>query len=216
MRGAHRRDRGPGADERALVARLRAGDEAAFEELFDGSFQGLYRFALRRVGGDVELAKEVAQAAFCTAFQKLDGFRGEAPLFTWLCAICRSEISHHFRRRKRLAPSSEEVERRPAEGEDDLVPGEMAGVSPGNPERDLLDAELAGQVHEIVDGLPARYGRALVWKYGEGLTVAEIGARLGTTTKAAESLLTRARVAFRSGFIRAGGRLPGRALCARE
>lgn len=216
MRGATR-DQGPGADERALVARLRAGDEAAFEELFDGSFQGLYRFALRRVGGDAELAKEVAQAAFCTAFEKLDGFRGEAPLFTWLCAICRSEISHHFRRQKRLAPASEEIERTAAEGEDELVPGEVAAaVSPGDPERHVLHGELARQVHETVDGLPPRYGRALVWKYGDGLTVAEIGARLGTTTKAAESLLTRARVAFRGSFIRAGGRLPGRALCARE
>ncbi len=202
-------------DERALVARLRAGEEAAFEELFDGSFQALYRFALRRVGGDGELAKEVAQAVFCTAFAKLDGFRGEAPLFTWLCAICRSEISHHFRRRKRLAPRPAEVAE--AAGEDDAgAPAGAGAVSPDDPEGHLLRNELSRQVHDTVDRLPPRYGRALEWKYGEGLTVAEIGARLGLSTKAAESLLTRARVAFRSGFLRAGGRLPSPSLCARE
>lgn len=211
-----RGQRGSAADERALVDRLRAGDEAAFEELFDDSFQGLYRFALRRVGGDGELAKEVAQAAFCTAFEKLDGFRGEAPLFTWLCAICRSEISHHFRRRKRLATRPEEIEGTAGEGDEGAPAGEAGAVSPDDPEGHLLRGELARQVHETVDRLPPRYGRALEWKYGEGLTVAEIGARLGTTTKAAESLLTRARVAFRTGFTRAGGRLPGPPLCARE
>lgn len=202
------------ADERALVARLRGGDQAAFEELFDGAFQGLYRFALRRVGGDAELAKEVAQAAFCAAFEKLGDFRGEAPLFTWLCAICRSEISHHFRRQKRLAPLAEASEAIAGEGEEGAHPGEAA--SPDDPEGRLLRDELAWQVHETVDDLPPRYGRALEWKYREGLTVAEIGSRLGTSTKAAESLLTRARVAFRARFSRAGGRLPSRALCPGE
>lgn len=197
-----RREHGPGSDERALVVRLRAGDEAAFKELFDGWFQSLYRFALRRVGGDSELAKEAAQAAFCTAFEKLGGYRGDAPLFTWLCAICRSEISHHFRRQKRIAPLLEE----PA----DLETAGSAVVADGDdPEDQVLRGELAWQVHETLDGLPGNYGRALEWKYGEGLTVEEIGVRLGTSTKAAESLLTRARIAFRRAFVGIGGRLPG-------
>ncbi len=51
-----------------------------------------------------------------------------------------------------------------------------------------------------LDYLPRRYGDALEWKYIEGISVAEIGARLKIAPKAAESLLTRARSAFRDGF----------------
>ena len=52
----------------------------------------------------------------------------------------------------------------------------------------------------LLDGLPARYGDALEWKYVEGLPVVEIAARLAVSPKAAESLLTRAREAFRDAF----------------
>jgi len=209
MRRLRSGDPEPRTDERSLVARLRAGEEAAFEELFGSWFERLYRFALRRVGGDSELAREVAQATFCIAFEKLAGFRAEAPLFTWLCAICRSEISHHFRRQRHLAPVSEAVEAPTGDGT--AGPAGPMAVSADDPEEQVMRDELTRQVRETVDSLPPHYGRVLDWKYGEGLKVEEIGTRLGTTTKAAESLLTRARVAFRSGFVRAGGRLPGRA-----
>ena len=69
---------------------------------------------------------------------------------------------------------------------------------------DSLDAlqqkETARLVQVVLDRLPARYGDALEWKYIEGLSVAEIGERLGIATKAAESVLARARAAFRDAF----------------
>ncbi|HYU25878.1 MAG TPA: sigma factor-like helix-turn-helix DNA-binding protein, partial [Thermoanaerobaculia bacterium] len=51
-----------------------------------------------------------------------------------------------------------------------------------------------------LDRLPRHYGDVLEWKYIEGAAVNEIAVRLGTTAKAAESLLTRARSAFREAF----------------
>ena len=61
------------------------------------------------------------------------------------------------------------------------------------------------QVHRIVeatlDSLPGRYGEVLEWKYIDGLSVAEIAARLDVGAKAAESLLTRAREAFRDAIV---------------
>ena len=85
-------------DDRALVRRMLAGEDAAFEEFFAASFQGLYRFALVRVGHDADLARDVAQAAICKGIERLATYRGEAPLFSWLCSICRFEITGHFRR----------------------------------------------------------------------------------------------------------------------
>ena len=55
-------------------------------------------------------------------------------------------------------------------------------------------------MQSTLDHLPPRYGHALEWKYIEGLSVDEVARRLGLGYKAAESLLTRARQAFREGF----------------
>jgi RNA polymerase sigma-70 factor (ECF subfamily) len=55
-------------------------------------------------------------------------------------------------------------------------------------------------VRSTLDHLPGRYGDVLEWKYLQDLSVNEIAERLGVGYKAAESLLTRARAAFRDGF----------------
>src|SRR5687768_11354766 len=88
-------------EEKALVERMLAGDEAAMEEFADEYFPGLYRFALARLGGDTELTREVVQTTVCKALAKLGTFRGEAPLLGWLCACCRNEIRMGFRSKKR-------------------------------------------------------------------------------------------------------------------
>ena len=61
-------------------------------------------------------------------------------------------------------------------------------------------AELKRLIHAVLDRLPGRYGDALEWKYIEGHSVEEIGERLGIGHTAAQSLLARARVAFRDGL----------------
>ena len=56
-------------------------------------------------------------------------------------------------------------------------------------------------VQATMDALPERYGDVLEWKYVDGLPVADIAARLDIGAKAAESLLTRARAAFREAIL---------------
>lgn len=183
-------------DDRDLVRRMQTGDEAAFEQLFAANFQGLFRFALARVDGDRELARELAQAAICKGIERLDTYRGEAPLFSWLCAICRFEITAHFRR---LGRRPHEVEL----PEDGLVArGSLESISfeLRDPESQLLRREVARLVHVTIDNLPPRYRQVLQWKYVDGLPVNEIAERLELSAKAAESLLTRARHTFRDAF----------------
>jgi RNA polymerase sigma-70 factor (ECF subfamily) len=174
--------------DRFLVARMLRGDEAAFTEFFDASFGPMVRFALPRVDGDADAAEEVVQRTLCRAVRKLSSYRGEAALMTWLFTICRHEIHDWFEQQRRIPPMVELAE--------DL-PEIRAAL-------DSLDAlqqkETGRRVQLILDRLPGRYGDALEWKYIEGLSVAEIGERLGIATKAAESLLARARVAFRDAF----------------
>ena len=61
--------------------------------------------------------------------------------------------------------------------------------------------ELQQMVQLTLDHLPDQYGKALEWKYLEGLSVEQIGARLQINVISAQSLLARARSAFRRGFL---------------
>jgi RNA polymerase sigma-70 factor (ECF subfamily) len=168
------------AEERELVIRLRSGDESAFETFAEHYIAGLYRFALRRLDHDRELTREIVQSTVCKVIEKLDSYRAEAPLFTWLCACCRNEIAAHFRRagrRPKEVELVEDVPQEPADGSD--------------------TTEL---VHAALDRLPPTYARAMEWRYLDGLEVAEVAQRLALTYKAAESLLSRARSAFRDAY----------------
>jgi RNA polymerase sigma-70 factor (ECF subfamily) len=171
------------------------GDEAAFSEFFEANFGALFRFALPRVNGDTHVAEEVVQAALCRAVRKLATFRGEAALLTWLCTFCRHEISAHFEKEGKRPPMMELV---------DDVPEVRAALdslsAAAQPEAALRRSETARLVQLVLDRLPGRYGDALEWKYIDGLSVAEIAERLGIGAKAAESMLTRARDAFRDAF----------------
>lgn len=180
-----------------MVQRMLAGEERAFREFFDGHFARLYRFVLPRVAGDADAAEEIVQTVLCDAISALRSWRGEAALFTWLCTFCRHEISGHYRRASRLPVPLGLIEDPPAarEGLESLA-GRLEGPAPGG----AAASEVSRLVHETLDRLPARYGDALEWKYIQGLSVEEIARRLGTGAKAVESLLTRARLAFRRAF----------------
>jgi RNA polymerase sigma-70 factor (ECF subfamily) len=75
-----------------LVQKLLEGDQAAFQQFFEGYFPRLYRFILRRTADDADSARDVVQAALIKGVRKLDTYRGEASLFTWLCQITRREL----------------------------------------------------------------------------------------------------------------------------
>ncbi len=185
------------ASDRDLVQRLLAGDGAAFDAFFEDHFPGLFRFALTRLRYDADAAEEVAQSTFCRAVTKLHTYRGEASLFTWLCTFCRHEISALHERAGRRPVTVHLIEEHPE------VSGALEslwGLASVGPEERLARDEVARRVHVTLDHLPARYAAALEWKYLDGHSVKEIAERLGMSAKAAESLLTRAREAFRDGF----------------
>jgi RNA polymerase sigma-70 factor (ECF subfamily) len=191
------------APDLRLVRRVMAGEEAAFAELFDGYFPILYRFAMARTGHDADAAEEVVQATFCKAIPKLGTYRGEASLLTWLCTFCRHEISDYYRR---SGTANREVELIEDQPEIAAALQSLAASVGAGPEGSLLRGEIARLVHVALDQLPHHYAHALEWKYAEGLSVEEIAGRLGLSLKATESLLTRARAAFRDGFATLTGR----------
>ncbi|HYF51903.1 MAG TPA: sigma-70 family RNA polymerase sigma factor [Planctomycetota bacterium] len=183
--------------DKALVQRMLAGDDRAFDEFFAAYFESLYRFALVRVRDDANAAEEIAQATLCNAVRRMETYRGEAPLFTWLCTFCRHEISAWYGRNKvrqhsiGLAEDIEEVQ---------AALDSLAADESDTPELAARRKELARLIRVALDRLPSHYGNVLEWKYIDELPVNEIAARLKVNPKAAESLLTRAREAFRDAF----------------
>jgi RNA polymerase sigma-70 factor (ECF subfamily) len=180
--------------DKELVKNMVAGRDRAFRTFFDRFFPRVYRFCTRRL--DDTAAEEVTQAVLVIAIRRIETYRGEASLFTWLCQIARHEISAHYRRAARhrdVVPIDEN------EG----IRSELESLAA---EPELTPERLAhrGQVQEVVqlilDHLPGDYGRVLELKYMEGYSVDEIAAQLSTTPIAIQSMLARARGAFRKQY----------------
>jgi len=184
--------------DRELARKILAGDQRAFRELFDSFFPRLYRFALVRLRGDHDAADEVVQRTFCKAIERLDSYRGEAALYTWFCQICRNTLIDHCRRRGADARHVTLLEDVP-----DLrsVLDAIAAPAVERPEVVAWQDDMRRLIQATVDVLPTRYGDVLEWKYIDGLPVQEIARRLAIGPKAAESLLTRAREAFRAAML---------------
>jgi RNA polymerase sigma-70 factor, ECF subfamily len=182
------------SNDSTLVAAMLAGDEAAFRSFFDGYFPRVYRFALPRLGNDAEACKEVVQSTLVKAMRGLAGFRGEAALFSWLCQICRRQIADHVRANQRHAKNVVLVDDSPGLRE---ALESIAAPESDEPMQGYGTAETRRLVQSVLDRLPSRYGDVLEWKYIDGRSVEEIGDLLGVGQVAAQSLLARARVAFR-------------------
>jgi len=188
-------------EDRKLAARLVKGDERAFDFFVDEYYPRLFRFAFSRVGRNADVAQDIVQNTFTNVIRKIGNYRGEAALFTWLCTFCRYEIAAYWRRKGRRPPEVELVEDSPNARAVLETLGALTEGTVAHFERE----ELARMVWAVLDHLPVKYGNALQWKYIQGFSVREIASRLGASPKAVESLLTRARQAFREGFAAVAG-----------
>ncbi|HTU65693.1 MAG TPA: sigma-70 family RNA polymerase sigma factor [Steroidobacteraceae bacterium] len=185
-----------------LVARLLRGHPRAFDEFFNEYYPKLYRFVKRRQPHDAAAAEDIAQATLCRALESLPGYRGEAALFTWLCTLCRREMSARWEetRQWRAAPRLAEDDPDVRAALESLLASEQS---------DPLRAADREQVRESIltalDYLPSPYGDILEWKYLRDMSMGDIAKRLGRSPKAVESLLTRARESFRETFALLSG-----------
>jgi len=182
--------------DRALARRVADGDKKAFDAFFREYFPRLFRFTLTRAGNDAAIAEEVVQRTMCIVVRKMGNYRGEARLFTWLCQICRNEMAALGRQQGMEIQSDLPVEDHPAV----LAALESLGGDETHPESARRSDEIAVFVRSTLDQLPKKYAVALEMKYIGGYSVVEIGERLGIGEKAAESVLSRARAAFKEGF----------------
>lgn len=180
--------------DRQLVTRMQQGDQAAFKAFFDAYFPRLFRFASGYFPGDAASIEDVVQMTLTAAIESLSNWRGDASLYTWLCRICSHKAADYKRSRRRRLRRVVPIQR--DESRESVMAKAVA------PPRDAPGAvaeagEIGRIVHGLLDALPANYSEALELKYVQGLTVEEIAGQMGTSTTAVQSVLARARSAFR-------------------
>lgn len=182
------------ASERELVRSMLAGEARAFDAFFADFFPRVYRFVLPRVGGDTDAAKDVVQATLVKAMRNLAQFRGEAALFSWVCQIGRHQVADYLRAQNRYTKRVVPIDDSP-----DIAAAleSIAAPASDEPATRFSNEETRRLVQSVLDRLPGRYGDVLEWKYVEGRSVEEISQLLGVGHTAAQSLLARARTAFR-------------------
>jgi len=175
-----------------LVRRLRNDDEPAMREFYDTYFPKLYRYATRRLASDRDI-DDVIQRVLVIAARRIETYRGEATLLTWLIGICRHEIGRHYRATARRDSVMQFLD-------DDVLRAAVESLeapATDEPETATRRSELAATIQTALDQLPGRYAEVLQLKYFEGHSSKEIATRFGIGDDAAQSLLARARRAFR-------------------
>ena len=160
-----------------LVRLAQAGDTEAFGELVERNRRAVFRAALAAVGSPTE-ADDVAQEAFVTAWQKLDGFRGESQFRTWLLSITwRKAIDRRktISRWLKLAASSSRDE-----AGDDMFDMIERVPSPGRTQDEVMESdELQRDVRKLIGTLPRKLRDSLLLAGTGEHTYDEIGQMLG-------------------------------------
>jgi RNA polymerase sigma-70 factor (ECF subfamily) len=168
----------------ALVARCREGDLGAFEDLYKAHAGRLYSLAFRMLGNAAD-AEDLLQEIFLSAHRKLESFRGDAALGTWLYRLATNQILDHVRSRAARAGQL-------TDGLDDAtVLADATGHRLADRAIDRIDLERA--LGELPDGCRA----AFVLHDVEGLEHKEIAGVLGIAEGTSKSQVHKARLRLR-------------------
>lgn len=188
------------AFDAAWKLRACSGDEQAVRELVDASLEPLFRFSFYRVGRDRHLCEEVVQDTILRAIAELPSYdpaRSANDVFPWLAGLARNEI----RRTLAREPSTSSLETVWARMDDDLQTIFRGLESSPLADDILVREETREMVNATMSQLPQHYREALEAKYVSRRSVREIAAARSASEKSIESLLTRARQAFRETFL---------------
>jgi RNA polymerase sigma-70 factor (ECF subfamily) len=172
----------PADDERRLHRAVLAGDEHAWRALYDATFAALDAYVCWRCAGLRDRADDIVQETWLTAVRRIGDFDPKRGRFlAWLRGIAANALRAEFR--KRIAE--------PLLGADRPAPADAA-----DDRRDQAE-----QIARALACLPDRYEQVLRAKYLDQLGVESIAAAWAESPKTIESLLTRARAAFREAYV---------------
>jgi RNA polymerase sigma-70 factor (ECF subfamily) len=165
-----------------LIQQLKAGNDAAFEELLSRYKKPVLNFVYRLLG-NADDADDVAQEVFVRAYRHIEDYRPKTQFSTWLFAIARNAAIDRLRHRQR----------HPTEP--------LEGIEPASPVRgpaaEAQLQEIGAQIASAIQQLPEDQRTAIVLAEYHDQSHAEIAAIMGCSEKSVESRLYRARQTLR-------------------
>jgi RNA polymerase sigma factor (sigma-70 family) len=178
---------GDGPDDHLLVARVRRGDDRAFECLYGRYQRRIYAYVLGMCK-DHARAEDITQEVFVSAVRRMRETERPIAFKAWVYEIAKNACIDQFRRSRR----AEEVS---LQADDALAPadyGRLVGPDP-TPEAAVVVKQDLDNLCGAFGGLSDVHHEILVMRELEGLSYREIGERLGLSRPAVESTLFRAR-----------------------
>jgi len=172
----------------ALMLRVQAGDQVAFQELFHKFSPRILKFARRLVGNDAR-AEEVTQDVFVQVFRFRDRYRPESRLSTWLFTITTNFCLNELRRPERRLRVDLWDDRG---GEDRSEGPSLPDPDAITPEEGASSRELAQQLDAAIAALPPKQRAAILLSRFDGLNYQDVAAALGCTEGAVKALVFRA------------------------
>jgi RNA polymerase sigma-70 factor, ECF subfamily len=186
------------------MAAYRAGNEAAFGELFDRHAGSVYGFLVRRLG-DAALAEDLYQETFLRLHRARHTYDPQRPFRAWLFGIVHHLLTDTLRSRQRTPATS------PLEHEMDLAGGRSgatrgAGVvtDPRTPEEVAVARQSTSALGRALALLPSDEATVLILARLEGLSYDDIGGILGRSAVATKQLAYRALKRVRAQMIADG------------
>lgn len=184
-----------GVETEQLLDRLKEGDETAFAEMFHLYKDMVYTLAHKLLVDKTE-AMDVTQEVFINLFRRVDSFRGECALKTWVYRIALNQAANRnrwWKRRSRDHSLSLSLDQFPHEN-----PSFDISSRKPSPARQMLDAEIRDQFRDGLNHLSFDQRVAVVLRDVEGLSCEEISEITGVQIGTVKSRIARGREHLRS------------------
>ncbi len=193
--------------EQKLVDLLKRRDERAFEELMRIHGGTVYNIAFRMMGNHAE-AEDLSQEIFITVFKRIDSFRGDSSLSTWLYRVainhCKNRIKYMQRRHDQ--DRKEYQDSRPA-----VASGSKATAGAFDRPDEVVEAKQTEQmIQRALETLDEDHRTILVLREIECMSYEQIGEIMKLEAGTVKSKLHRARATFMQRMKDMQGTPPGR------
>ncbi len=166
------------ATDRALVARIAAGDQGAIQALFARHYTRVFRFVMRQVRSE-SMAEEIANDVFLDAWRQAGRFEGRSRVATWLLAIAYNKAVSALRKRR----------------EEQLDEGFAESIADEGdaPETSALKSDKAEALRAAIERLSPEHRAVIDLVYYHEQSVAEVSAVLGIPANTVKTRMFHAR-----------------------